>query len=233
MERRFRPDPAVTSPAEPENLSPNGPRRGVALLGGTFNPPHRAHKRLAAAALEQLPIDEVLVIPTGDHPHKRDGGVAAAHHRLAMARLCFGDMPGVRIDDREIRRAGLSFTVDTLEELRCEDPTRQLWFLIGADNLPLLPTWHRHHRILQLARIATFPRGGCSALDTEATRAELAAIDLSTEERDSLLRHCLAIEPDPASATGIRDRLCAGHRGLPEIAAEVERYILEHHLYGT
>jgi nicotinate-nucleotide adenylyltransferase len=223
----------VTIPAEPENLSPNAPRRAEALLGGTFNPPHRAHMRLATAALEQLPIDEVLVVPTGDHPHKRDGAVVAAHHRLEMARLCFGDMPGVRLDDREIRRAGLSFTVDTLEELRSEDPERQLWFLIGADNLPLLPTWHRHHRILQLARIATFPRGGCSGLDTEATRAALSAIDLSAEERDSLLRQRLAIEPDPASATGIRDRLREGHRGLPEITADVERYILEHHLYGT
>src|SRR5688572_10809533 len=101
-------------------------RTGIGVLGGAFNPPHRTHERLAAFALRQLPIAELRVIPAGDHPWKGGHDMAPAAHRLEMCRLAFGALPGVIVDDRELRRRGPSFTVDTLAELAAESPGRRL-----------------------------------------------------------------------------------------------------------
>lgn len=201
---------------------------GLAVFGGAFNPPHATHRRIAIAALEQLPVQRLLVMPAGDHPHKRRGDVAPAADRLHMCRLAFGDLPGVEVDDRELRRTGPSFTVDTLADLHRELPGHTLWFLIGADNLPLLPTWRDHHRLLRLARVATFPRLGAS-IDA----AVLDGLDLTADERDQLLRDRLALPADALAAADLRGRLARGERGLPELEPAVEAYVRDHHLYGT
>ena len=199
---------------------------GIAILGGTFDPPHLTHRRLAEAALAHLPVSEVRVIPAGDHPHKVGRGVTPATHRLAMCRLAFADMPRVQVDDRELRRVGLSFTVDTLAELHTEFPDRQLWFLIGSDNLPLLPTWRDHHRILALATVVTYPRAG-----HPVDPSRLAGLRLSADERDRLLANVLPLPADAVSATDLRARWQHGERDLGELAPAVQRYILEHRLY--
>src|SRR5688572_19347901 len=121
-------------------------RTGLGVLGGAFNPPHRSHERLAAAALARLPIAELRVIPAGDHPWKRELDMAPAADRLAMCRLAFGHLPGVIVDDREVRRAGPSFTVDTLAELAAEAPGRRLFLLIGSDNLGQIAQWRDSER---------------------------------------------------------------------------------------
>jgi nicotinate-nucleotide adenylyltransferase len=204
------------------------PRSGLALLGGSFDPPHRTHQRIAAAALQQLPVTELLVLPAGDHPHKRQRRQAAPEHRLQMCRIAFAGQDGVAVDDRELRRPGPSFTVDTLAELRAEAPQRELWLLIGADNLRLLPTWRDHHRLLRLCRVATFPRHG-----SEPTAAALAGLDLTDAERAQLLAHALAFPADAVSSSDLRRRLASGERGLPELPAGVEDYVRAHRLYGT
>lgn len=209
-------------------MNETGSPSGLALYGGAFNPPHRTHRRIVEAALAQLPVQELRVLPAGDHPHKRRGDVVSAEHRLAMCRLAFGDLPRVVVDDRELRRAGPSFTVDTLEELHREAPTRELWFVIGSDNLPLLPTWRDHHRILQLAKVATFPR-----LSAPIDGAQLGGLDLSAEERRHLLAHVLQLDADAVAAQDLRRRLAAGERDLPELDPRVEAYVRDHRLYGT
>lgn len=201
---------------------------GLALLGGAFDPPHRTHRRIAEAALAQLPVAQLRVVPAGDHPHKLAAGMAAGHHRLAMCQHNFAGLPGVIVDDREVRRPGRSFTVDTLQELHDQLPGRPLFFVIGADNLPLLPTWREHHRILQLCTVVTFPRSG-----HERTPTDLHGLDLTQTEQQALLRHHLAMPADAVSATAIRAALRAGTRDLPELLPTVERYVREHHLYGT
>jgi nicotinate-nucleotide adenylyltransferase len=201
---------------------------GLALLGGAFNPPHRTHRLIAATALAQLPVAALLVLPAGDHPHKRDGDVVAAPHRFEMCRLLFADLPHTVVDDRELRRPGPSFTVDTLRELRAEQPDRPLWFLIGADNLPLLPTWREHHAILALCTVVTFPRSA-----HPITAAALRGLDLTAAETAHLLHNTLAMPPDAVAATELRARLRAGVRQLPELTPGVEDYIRHHHLYGT
>ena len=198
---------------------------GLGVLGGTFDPPHQSHVRLARAALAHLPIQELLVIPAGDHPHKQGRGTSPAAHRLAMCELAFADVVGARVDDREVRRAGLSFTVDTLAELRSQQPARQLFFLIGSDNLRLLPTWRDHHRILRLATVVTYPRAGF-AVGPEA----LAGLDLDAAERQTLLRHQLPLPADAVSSTAIRATLARGEV-CPDVAPAVAAYAARHHLY--
>ncbi len=199
--------------------------RGIAVLGGSFDPPHRSHLRLAATARERLPVDEVRVIPAGDHPHKASRGMTPAIHRLAMCRLAFAGEPNVVVDDRELRRAGPSFTVDTLAELRSETG-RELWFLIGSDNLPLLPTWHEHHRLLALATVVTWPR-----LGHPVRAGDLAQLDLTAAERERLLANVLELPADAIASSDLRARWRRGERDLPEIPSTVRDYIAAHSVY--
>lgn len=198
------------------------------MFGGTFNPPHTTHRRIVVAALDQLPIDELLVMPAGHHPHKRGRDIAPADQRLAMCRLAFAGLAGVVVDDRELRRAGPSFTVDTIAELAEQHLGRPIWFVIGADNLALMPTWHDHHRLLRLTNVATFPRHG-TTIDERA----LVGLDLRDDERAHLCKHRLQLPPDAVSAADIRRRLARGQRNLAELQREVEDHIVSHHLYGT
>ncbi|MBL8728742.1 MAG: nicotinate (nicotinamide) nucleotide adenylyltransferase [Planctomycetes bacterium] len=214
--------PAPAQPGAPTT------RPGIAILGGSFNPPHRTHLRLVDAALRALPVDEVRVLPAGDHPHKRGGDLAPAAARLAMCRLAFADRPGVVVDDRELHRPGPSFTVDTLAELAAEAPGRPLFFLIGSDNLPLLPTWRDHHRVLALATVVTYPRRG-HPIDAEV----LAGLDLSAAERGALLANVLAGPADEVAASDLRRRWRRGERDLVEIPAAVRAYMATSRCYDS
>ena len=105
-----------------------GPRVGV--FGGAFDPPHIAHVALARAAVEQLQLDELRIFPTGQAWHKAQT-LSAPEHRLAMARIAFADVPRAVIDDRELRRPGPTYTIDTLRELMAERPQAQLFLASG------------------------------------------------------------------------------------------------------
>jgi len=123
------------------------------VLGGAFDPPHRAHRALAEAALAQLDLDALHIVPTGQAWHKARP-LTDATHRLAMCQRAFGDLPGVVLDARELRRTGPSYTVDTLTELRAEHPAAELLLLLGADQWAALPTWKRWRDVLALATVA-------------------------------------------------------------------------------
>lgn len=201
--------------------------RGLGVFGGSFNPPHASHRRLVEAALAQLPIDRLLVIPTGDHPLKRGDDMAPAADRLAMCRLAFGDLPGVAIDDRELRRPGRSFTVDTLAELAAEHPGRRLFFLIGSDNLAILPQWREPARICELATLATYPR-----LGHPVDAAALAALPLPPAARAAVAAHVLDLPADAVASSDLRARWRRGERTLPEVAPAVRDYLAAHGLYA-
>jgi nicotinate-nucleotide adenylyltransferase len=134
----------------------------IGLLGGTFNPPHWGHLKLAEIAQRTLGLDEVRFIPTAAPPHKQvpagDPG-AAARLRLLEAALAAVTFP-CRVEPLEVQRGGTSFTVTTLETLAAREPGCGWIFLMGSDQLSGFPAWRHAERILELASVAVAPRPG-------------------------------------------------------------------------
>lgn len=202
---------------------------GVALFGGSFNPPHQTHRRILETALRQLDLTEIRVIPTGLHPHKLEQRMAPAEHRLQMCRLAFGDLDRVAVLDLELCRDGPSYTADTVMQIRGQLPPDQpLYYLLGSDNLPLLSTWRHPETILSLTSLVTFPRGG-----TPLDPSVLDDLGLTDKEQRRFLARALRMDADTVSSSEIRRRLAQGITPIPELHPDVEAYIREHHLYGS
>lgn len=202
------------------------------MFGGAFDPPHAAHRALAQAALQQLGLDLLHILPTGLAWHK-SRTLSAAAHRLAMCEQAFADLPGVRVDEREIRRAGPSYTADTLAELRAEHPGAELFLILGADQLLAFRTWSRWDEVLRLARLAVANRpihlGASDAPDDAAVEADLSAVDVPFVRLDMPLQ--------ATSSTAIRAHVHGQSRRFPDldvlVPEGVARYISEHHLYQS
>ncbi len=196
----------------------------IGVFGGAFDPPHLAHVALVRSAIEALQLDEVRVLPTGQAWH-RQGRLTDAVHRLAMARLAFAGLKQVVVDDREIRRTGPSYTVDTLTEIAAEQPKAQLFLLIGDDQRRSLPAWHRIGEIAQLAIICAAARDPQVAAwhAGQSDDAHVSGPDIQP----------LPMPLMPISASDIRERLSRQADVATLVAPAVERYIHEHHLYST
>lgn len=211
----------------------------IALLGGTFDPVHFGHLRLADDVRRALGLAELRLIPAADPPH-RDGPHASAAHRLAMLRAALPGFPGLVADDLELRRGGKSYTVLTLEELRRDDPLRPLWLVLGADAFRGLPAWHRWREIFTLAHIVVVARPGVPPDD--ALPPPLAAEWQRRQTTDSAPLFATpagriyrqAVVPHDISATTIR-ALLARNGDRDELSQllppAVLAYIDQHHLY--
>lgn len=159
----------------------------VGVLGGTFDPVHRGHLAVARAAIRRLRLDLLLVVPARRSPLK-GARPAAARHRLAMLRLAFRGMKGVRISPMELRRPAPSYTVDTLRALKRRWPSAALFLLMGADAYRDLGKWHRPGEIRRLATVAVFPRPGVRPSRDPSVRIRMVpvkavATDLRTATR--------------------------------------------------
>jgi nicotinate (nicotinamide) nucleotide adenylyltransferase/ribosome silencing factor RsfS/YbeB/iojap len=136
----------------------------IGLLGGAFNPPHRGHLKLAALALDNLGLDQLRLMPTARSPHKANDADDDPALRLRLLRVALEGFPGpVAVEPLELERGGTSYTRDTLEELHRREPGNQWILVIGSDQLPGLPKWHRADRVLELASVAVAPRPGAAA----------------------------------------------------------------------
>lgn len=193
----------------------------VGVFGGAFDPPHRTHVALAQAAIAQLQLDTLHVIPTGQAWHKARALTAAAH-RLAMCRLAFADVYRAQVDDRETRRSGPTYTMDTLEELQAEYPGARLFLVMGEDQARALGSWHRADELGRAATICVASRAEPQALaDQPAESGNLHGIPLQR----------LQLPPSPLNATAIRDHAARGHSVSTLVFESVARYIDQHHLY--
>jgi nicotinate-nucleotide adenylyltransferase len=208
-------------------------RHRLGLFGGTFDPIHVGHLALARAALDALALDELRLIPTGRSWQKAQAG-ASAEQRVQMARLAVADDPRFVVDDREARRPGLTYTVDTLRELRGEVGAEcALVLLLGSDQLHNLPTWEGWESLLDYAHLAV----------TQRERIALAGFPAAVEAL--LARHGRDALPDapfgsvvffgmppvPVSATALRRQLASGQMPLELVPPAVLDYIRSHHLY--
>jgi nicotinate-nucleotide adenylyltransferase len=181
----------------------------LGILGGTFDPVHHGHLRLAIEVLERLGLDEVRLLPTAT-TNLRDTPTASPAQRLAMLESAL--VPGLVADDREIRRGGRSYTIDTLIEMRQELPQASFYFVLGADAWNALPRWHRWQELLDYANLVIATRPGVTLTDIP----ELAAARCETLAEFRAARAgrvlVLPIPRLPISSTDIRARLHAGHR---------------------
>lgn len=201
----------------------------IGVYGGTFDPPHWGHITAARAAMEQLGLDKLVLIPDRVPPHKAlPEGSASPEQRLEMAALATAELGRrAEVSDRELRRDGPSYTSDTLAELRREHPEDTLWLLMGSDMFLSLQTWHAPEEVMALARIAPFSR------EAEDESAAFAA-QKARLEREYGAQICIVQNPEvrKLSSTEVRAALAAG-QGSDLLPPAVYGYVLREHLYGT
>jgi nicotinate-nucleotide adenylyltransferase len=161
--------------------------RRIGLFGGSFDPPHVAHLAVAEAAREQARLDRVLWIPAATSPFKAGEETSEGRHRLEMVRLAIAGNPAFDTDDLEIARGGISYTVDTIEEIADRHPDAELRLIIGGDSLRTFERWREPRRIVETAALLVYRRAGDSSasgdlpdwLSARVTFVEAPAIDLS------------------------------------------------------
>ena len=197
----------------------------IGIYGGTYNPPHIGHLRAAEYAIEALKLDRLLLIPTGVSPHKEMAAGASTADRLELLRLSAASIEKAQVSDIEIRRAGRSYTVDTLRAIREENPDSELFLLMGTDMFLSFLTWREPETIMQLAALAVFCRGEKGErVKIEAQKAALEALGATA---------ALVENPVTAiSSTDLRRMLIFGCAD-PFLMPGVGEYIRDHGLYGT
>lgn len=210
--------------------------RAIALLGGTFDPIHVGHLRAAIELRERLGFDEVRLVPSHQPVHRATPRVDSAA-RCAMVQLAIEGEPGLVLDDRELRRAGPSYMIDTLGETRAEiGGDAALALVIGADAFAALDTWKRWRELLAVAHIVVMERPQAQ-LPQSGPVAELLA---QHRANASALRECahgaivpFELPPLWVSATALREILASGKSPRYLLPDAVWTYIREHRLYGV
>ncbi len=192
----------------------------LGVFGGAFDPPHLAHRLLVDTALQQLALNRLLVVPTGQAWHK-SRTLTDARHRVAMAGLAFGDQAHVQVDTREIDRGGPSYSIDTMRALRAEHPDAQLFLVIGQDQARSLANWREWRALVALATICV------------AGRHDPASPDQPFEPPDAMRQRFVQLHTPvcDTSATDIRQRAASGQSIVSLVCEPVARYIALHRLY--
>jgi nicotinate-nucleotide adenylyltransferase len=208
--------------------------QALGVFGGTFDPIHYGHLRPAQVVRERLALESLLIVPAPHPPHRRQP-VAAANHRLRMVQLACEEFPGFKVDDREYRRGGPSFTVLTLESLRSELGARPICLLLGMDAYEDLETWHEWTRLPQLAHLVVMTRPGWE-FPGEAQLPVWARGRVVHEARAlaQVSAGCIFFQPVPPediSATAIRGAIARGESVRGQLPDAVWEYICTNRLY--
>ena len=212
--------------SNPMHDSPTRDAGRFGILGGTFDPIHNGHLAIARAARERLALEKVFFVPAFIPPHK-EGAVAAGGDRLAMVRLAVADEPGLCASEVELSRAGVSYSIDTVRALQKRlGPEARLFWIIGADTTPELPTWKGIRELARLCAFAPVTRPGWAldALETLRGVMDDASIDAM---RSSLVR----TKGVNVSSSEIRRRITAGEPIETLVPSTIAEYIRKHDLY--
>jgi nicotinate-nucleotide adenylyltransferase len=201
----------------------DGQRGGIGVLGSAFNPPHLGHLALAQEALWQLDLDEVVLVPTGEAPHKRIHDDPGRELRLAMTRLAAADDPRFTVSTLEVEREGPSYTYETLELLAREKGEPELVFVMGADAAVGFESWREPRRVVELARLAVARRAGISEADVAAT---MRAVDAAARVT------MLEMPQFGVSSSAVRERAAAGRPLRYLVPEAVARFIEEKGIYS-
>jgi len=185
------------------------PAPSTGLLGGAFDPPHNGHVALARAAIERFDLERLVVLPTGDPPHKEVGTPAEIRYRLAEA--AFADLPRVELSRLELERPGPSYTVDTVRWAK--ERYGDVLFIVGADHWARFHRWHDPEGVLENARLAVVTRPG---VELPAPRERVLLFEMP---------------PVDVSSTHVRERVAAGEPIDDLVPPKVVRLIDELGLY--
>ena len=200
----------------------------IGIFGGSFDPVHVGHLWIAEAASESLDLDRLHWIPSSTGPLKPDGPVASDEQRIEMLKLAVAGRQGHVIDDRELRRSGISYTVDTVEELRGQFAEAELFLIIGSDSLQSMPRWHHPERLLSKVTLAVVRRGGEDAIDFAVLEG---IVDRNRIDR---FRDCVVKMPlIEISSSEIRSRAGQGRSIRHRVPRAVEAYINANGIYGA
>lgn len=196
---------------------------GIGVLGSAFNPPHLGHLALAQEALWQLGLERVVLVPTGEAPHKRIADEPGRELRLAMTRLAASEDRRFEVSTLEVERDGPSYTYETLEALAAEHGDTELVFLMGADAALGLESWKRAERVVELARLGVARRAGVDDAEVTAVLRSLGASERATE---------LEMPEFGVSSSAVRERAAAGRPLRYLVTEPVARFIEEKGIYA-
>lgn len=198
----------------------------LGILGGTFNPPHLGHLILAQDAAEHYRLDRVLLVPCHRPPHKDDRVLVDGRHRAAMIEQAVAGNPLLECCRLELERGGISYSVDTLAQLRELHPRARFFFIIGGDSLTELHTWRDIGRLLEGCEMVTMLRPGF------LERIRAADLRLPPPWPQRLLGNIFTGHALAVSSSEIRRRVAERHSIRYLVPAAVEQYIQHHHLYA-
>ncbi len=198
----------------------------IGVLGGTFDPIHIGHLKVAEEAVARLDLPRILFMPAGQPWLKLNNAISPVQHRLEMVRLGIAGNPRFKLSTMEIERSGPTYSVDTIEQLQSQlDEGDEMFFILGWDNLMQLPQWHQPRRLIELCRLVAVPRVDFPLPDLPALEKELPGISQ---------RVILFDKPRiDINASEIRRRAAEGKSISDFVPKAVERYIKEHNLYVT
>lgn len=198
-------------------------RKGLGILGGTFDPVHMGHLHMAEAVYERMQLEQIMFIPAYVAPHKVGLDFAPAEERFRMTQLAVEPYSQFVVSDIELRRSGVSYTIDTVRELSKIYAGRELYFIIGADSVVQLHTWNNIYDLLELATFVAAGRPGYEGV-MEQVVATLGA--------EAAKRIVLLDTPEyDISSTDIRTRIRSGQSLAGLVPSAVEEYIRSHGLY--
>jgi nicotinate-nucleotide adenylyltransferase len=210
--------------------------RAIGIFGGTFDPVHYGHLRAALEAMERLQLQDFRLLPAGTPPH-RASTFASADHRLAMLKLALSRYPELQVDDREVRREGSSFMVDTLGELRSEEGEAPILMMIGQDAANVLDQWHDWHKLFDLAHLVIMRRPESKHIYSGALFEQVQPRMVNNPDRlrtsPAGLILPLEVTQLTISSTEIRRQIHAGLSPRFLLPDSVIEYILEHGLYSA
>ena len=198
----------------------------IGIFGGSFDPIHLGHLLMAEQFRSELSLDTVKFIPAKISPFKLNYTPTADKHRLEMLKLAIGAHPNFEIDPIEIQRGGVSYTIDTVEQLQSNQPDATWFLLIGADSLKDFKKWKSPEKLLRSVQLVVARRGGCPEPDWK----ELDGL-ASGETLRAIQQIRLDIPVMEISSTAVRQRIETKRSIRYLVPAPVEVYIQEHQLY--
>jgi len=216
----------------------------IGILGGSFDPVHMGHIGLAQETQSRFSLDQILFLPVFQSPHKSHTPLASSTHRMAMLRLALKDNPHFSISDTEMRRAEVSYTIDTINRFRLKYSSSELHLIMGYDNLLDLDLWKDSREIMKNCHILVASRPGLKAFHSTGkifgffngdSPYRLGKIKNKTQEfihRETGKKLVVyGISPRDISSSVVRERLVLGKSVDNLLPPEVETYIIEHQIY--